>query len=113
MPAIQVGLHVRQERKQVQRLPAATVCMAEDFPLTVEHHLAPFIDLLGSAYPQFAKFRDFLSSLPPGFPVKGEVPLYHIVTARASLQNHRALTTEDCDDAHFQVPADYAFAEPK
>ncbi|CAB1347680.1 unnamed protein product [Coregonus sp. 'balchen'] len=50
--------------------------------------VAPIIDLMAISNALFAKLRDFITlRLPPGFPVKIEIPIYHILNARITFGN--------------------------
>ncbi|CAB1348689.1 unnamed protein product [Coregonus sp. 'balchen'] len=53
-----------------------------------EAKVAPIIDLMAISNALFAKLRDFITlRLPPGFPVKIEIPIYHILNARITFGN--------------------------
>lgn len=50
--------------------------------------MAPIIDLMAISNALFAKLRDFITlRLPPGFPVKIEIPIFHILNARITFGN--------------------------
>jgi hypothetical protein len=67
----------------------------------------PIIDLLAPTNRHIAKLRDFISlQLPAGFPVKVEVPVYHVLTARVSFEEFKG-TCEDPDQTVFEVPDGY------
>ncbi|KAG9509680.1 Ankyrin repeat domain-containing protein 13B [Fragariocoptes setiger] len=102
----------------------ANLCVCEDFPLSLREQIQPIIDLMAINSPHFAKLRDFISlQLPQGFPVKIEIPLFHLVTAVVTFGNIFALeqsvcgvtsikdeTTTACvvDDVTFDPPPGYS-----
>ncbi|GAB1296494.1 Ankyrin repeat domain-containing protein 13B [Apodemus speciosus] len=55
---------------------------------TKTQKVAPIIDLMAVSNALFAKLRDFITlRLPPGFPVKIEIPIFHILNARITFGN--------------------------
>eukprot|EP00045_Choanoeca_perplexa_P010410 m.105021 g.105021 ORF g.105021 m.105021 type:complete len:613 (+) comp15269_c0_seq1:157-1995(+) len=81
--------------------------MSHDFPLSFKEQVLPIIDLLAPTNRHIAKLRDFISlQLPAGFPVKIEVPVYHVLTARVSFEGFK----DSCPDPNntlFEVPEGY------
>ncbi|XP_032301111.1 ankyrin repeat domain-containing protein 13D isoform X3 [Coturnix japonica] len=73
------------------RCPArfkATLWLCEEHPLSLAEQVAPIIDLMAISNAHFAKLRDFITlKLPPGFPVKIEIPLFHVLNARITFSN--------------------------
>ncbi|NP_001025400.2 ankyrin repeat domain-containing protein 13B [Danio rerio] len=66
----------------------AKLWLCESHPLSLEEQVAPIIDLMAISNTLFAKLRDFITlRLPPGFPVKIEIPIYHILNARITFGN--------------------------
>ncbi|KAM9812993.1 ankyrin repeat domain-containing protein 13B isoform X1 [Syngnathus typhle] len=66
----------------------AKLWLCESHPLSLAEQVAPIIDLMAISNALFAKLRDFIMlRLPPGFPVKIEIPLYHILNARITFSN--------------------------
>ncbi|XP_051966123.1 ankyrin repeat domain-containing protein 13B-like isoform X3 [Xyrauchen texanus] len=66
----------------------AKLWLCESHPLSLEEQVAPIIDLMAITNALFAKLRDFITlRLPPGFPVKIEIPIYHILNARITFGN--------------------------
>ncbi|XP_037534454.1 ankyrin repeat domain-containing protein 13B [Nematolebias whitei] len=62
--------------------------LCESHPLSLAEQVVPIIDLMAISNALFAKLRDFITlRLPPGFPVKIEIPLYHILNARITFSN--------------------------
>lgn len=59
-----------------------SVWMADNFPLTVRQ-LMPFLELMTVGNRNFQKLQDFISlDLPPGFPVRIEIPIFAFLTAQ-------------------------------
>ncbi|XP_014276141.1 ankyrin repeat domain-containing protein 13D isoform X2 [Halyomorpha halys] len=103
----------------------ATLWLSEDYPLSLPEQIIPIIDLMAISNSHFAKLKHFIEmQLPAGFPVKIEIPLFHVLNARITFGNIFALdspvegvsTIDDgnklscvVDDSCFQPPASYAF----
>uniref|UniRef100_A0A8C5H683 Ankyrin repeat domain-containing protein n=1 Tax=Gouania willdenowi TaxID=441366 RepID=A0A8C5H683_GOUWI len=72
---------------KVQRFKA-TLWLSETHPLSLAEQVTPIIDLMAISNAHFAKLRDFITlRLPPGFPVKIEIPLFHVLNARVTFSN--------------------------
>ncbi|XP_027000872.1 ankyrin repeat domain-containing protein 13B [Tachysurus fulvidraco] len=66
----------------------AKLWLCESHPLSLAEQVAPIIDLMAISNALFAKLRDFITlRLPPGFPIKIEIPIYHILNARITFAN--------------------------
>ncbi|KAF7660897.1 hypothetical protein LDENG_00273080 [Lucifuga dentata] len=79
--------HPCQLTTKTQRFKAK-LWLCESHPLSLAEQVVPIIDLMAISNALFAKLRDFITlRLPPGFPVKIEIPLYHILNARISFSN--------------------------
>ncbi|XP_077578289.1 ankyrin repeat domain-containing protein 13B [Stigmatopora nigra] len=79
--------HPCQLTTKTQRFKAK-LWLCESHPLSLAEQVAPIIDLMAISNALFAKLRDFIMlRLPPGFPIKIEIPLYHILNARISFSN--------------------------
>ncbi|XP_054648737.1 ankyrin repeat domain-containing protein 13D isoform X2 [Dunckerocampus dactyliophorus] len=72
---------------KVQRFKAH-LWLSETHPLSLAEQVTPIIDLMAISNAHFAKLRDFITlRLPPGFPVKIEIPLFHVLNARVTFSN--------------------------
>ncbi|KAH8283556.1 hypothetical protein KR018_006456 [Drosophila ironensis] len=108
---------------KVQRFKA-NLWLAEEHPIRLQEQVLPILDLMSTmASPHVSKLRDFITmQLPAGFPVKVEIPLFHVLNACITFGNVFALTSpvdhvatlqEDdrvtclVDDRCFDVPLSY------
>eukprot|EP00099_Drosophila_melanogaster_P019995 NP_611396.1 uncharacterized protein Dmel_CG15118, isoform B [Drosophila melanogaster] len=108
---------------KVQRF-RANLWLAEEHPIRLQEQVLPILDLMSTmASPHVSKLRDFITmQLPAGFPVKVEIPLFHVLNACITFGNVFALTTPvdhvatlqeqdrvTClvDDRCFDIPAHY------
>lgn len=104
----------------------ATLWLSEEYPLSLPEQIIPIIDLMAISNSHFAKLKHFIEmQLPAGFPVKIEIPLFHVLNASITFGNIFALdtpvegvsTVEDgnnklsciVDDSCFQPPPSYTF----
>ncbi|XP_023653163.1 ankyrin repeat domain-containing protein 13D [Paramormyrops kingsleyae] len=72
---------------KVQRFKA-NLWLSEAHPLSLAEQVTPIIDLMAISNAHFAKLRDFITlRLPHGFPVKIEIPLFHVLNARVTFSN--------------------------
>ncbi|XP_048709068.1 ankyrin repeat domain-containing protein 13D isoform X2 [Caretta caretta] len=86
LEARNIGRPIEMSNK-VQRFKA-TLWLCEDHPLSLVEQVTPIIDLMAISNAHFAKLRDFITlKLPPGFPVKIEIPLFHVLNARITFSN--------------------------
>lgn len=82
----------------------ATAAMSSDFPFTVDM-LLNVLEVI-APFKHFSKLREFvMMKLPPGFPVKIDIPLLPTVTAKITFQEFAF--KNDIDPDLFQVPSDY------
>uniref|UniRef100_A0A673CQA0 Ankyrin repeat domain-containing protein n=1 Tax=Sphaeramia orbicularis TaxID=375764 RepID=A0A673CQA0_9TELE len=73
-----------------------TLWMSEEHPLSLVEQVTPIIDLMARTSSHFARLRDFVTlKFPPGFPVKIEIPLFHVLNARITFGNVNKCTTEE------------------
>nr|KAF6463810.1 ankyrin repeat domain 13A [Rousettus aegyptiacus] len=74
----------------------ATLWMCEEFPLSLVEQVIPIIDLMARTSTHFARLRDFIKlEFPPGFPVKIEIPLFHVLNARITFGNVNGCSTAE------------------
>ncbi|XP_075401410.1 ankyrin repeat domain-containing protein 13D isoform X2 [Tenrec ecaudatus] len=86
LEARNIGRPIEMSSK-VQRFKA-TLWLSEAHPLSLGDQVTPIIDLMAISNAHFAKLRDFITlCLPPGFPVKIEIPLFHVLNARITFSN--------------------------
>ncbi|XP_026461286.1 ankyrin repeat domain-containing protein 13D-like [Ctenocephalides felis] len=73
----------------------ATLWLCEEYPLQLQQQIMPILDLMATmASPHINKLKDFITMhLPAGFPVKIEIPLFHVINARITFGNIFALET--------------------
>ncbi|XP_064605134.1 ankyrin repeat domain-containing protein 13C-A-like [Liolophura sinensis] len=82
----------------------ATVAMSTEFPMTVEA-LLDVLEVI-SPFKQFQKLREFMTSkLPPGFPVKIEIPVFPTVTAKVTFNEFE--WKDDLPAAMFLIPRSF------
>ncbi|XP_060522044.1 ankyrin repeat domain-containing protein 13D isoform X2 [Cylas formicarius] len=66
----------------------ANLWLCEDYPLSLPEQILPIVDLMAISSSHFAKLKDFIQmQLPSGFPVKIEIPLFHVLNARITFGN--------------------------
>ncbi|CAB1325444.1 unnamed protein product [Coregonus sp. 'balchen'] len=88
---------------KVQRFKAH-LWLSEAHPLSLAEQVTPIIDLMAISNAHFAKLRDFITlSLPPGFPVKIEIPLFHVLNARVTFSNLEPMRDEDDNLLQFAI----------
>ncbi|XP_050309299.1 ankyrin repeat domain-containing protein 13D isoform X2 [Anthonomus grandis grandis] len=101
----------------------ANLWLCENYPLSLPEQILPIVDLMAISSSHFAKLKDFIQmQLPSGFPVKIEIPLFHVLNARITFGNIFAMDNpvpkvstiqeEDrltciLDDSLFQCPSGY------
>jgi len=112
-----------EEQTKTQKFKA-TLWLSEDYPLQLQDQVLPIIDLMALNNAWFKKLRDFITlQLPSGFPVKIEIPLFHVMNARVTFSNIFAMDNpvegvhmlEDLqgsinccvNEAAFEVPSGY------
>lgn len=84
-PYVHVGRHIIQTEKS--RKFRVSVWMADNFPLTVQQ-LLPFMEVIAMGNRNFEKVQEFISmDLPPGFPVRIEIPLLAFLAAQVTFVN--------------------------
>lgn len=72
----------------------ANLWLCENYPLSLPEQILPIVDLMAISSSHFAKLKDFIQmQLPSGFPVKIEIPLFHVLNARITFGNIFATDT--------------------
>ncbi|XP_016297234.1 ankyrin repeat domain-containing protein 13A-like [Sinocyclocheilus anshuiensis] len=78
-----------------------TLWMSEEHPLSLVEQVTPIIDLMARTSTHFARLRDFINlRFPPGFPVKIEIPLFHVLNARITFGNVNKCSTDEPLDSN-------------
>ncbi|RVE61753.1 hypothetical protein OJAV_G00175800 [Oryzias javanicus] len=81
----------------------ATVAMSQDFPLGIES-LLNVLEVV-APFKHFNKLREFVQmKLPPGFPVKLDIPVLPTITATVTFQEFRY---DEFEESIFVIPAEY------
>ncbi|RUS84808.1 hypothetical protein EGW08_007423 [Elysia chlorotica] len=84
----------KEQTTKVQKFKAS-LWLCEGFPLSLQEQVIPIIDLMAQSNAHFAKLRDFITlQLPAGFPIKIEIPLFHVLNARITFGNIQASEDE-------------------
>lgn len=84
-------LHLGRPLQMVVRKKTVNVnfFMAPDFPLQLSH-LIPILNLVAPGSERMSKLINFMSmELPPGFPIKIEIPIFIILDARVTFRNYK------------------------
>lgn len=72
---------------ETRRVLHPSVWMAQDFPLSITH-LMPIFEIMSPTGKHFDRLKSFISlDMPPGFPVKLEVPIFAFLTGRVTFEN--------------------------
>ncbi|OZC09649.1 hypothetical protein X798_03343 [Onchocerca flexuosa] len=96
----------------------ATLWLCDHYPLDLQDQVLPIIDLMAVNNAHFARLKNFIQlQLPAGFPVKIEIPLFHIVSARITfsavntsgphVSYNVSLNEIEVDPATFEIPQYY------
>ncbi|XP_066931901.1 ankyrin repeat domain-containing protein 13B-like [Clytia hemisphaerica] len=104
-PSKDVG-RLRKMTSKSQKF-SATVALSDSFPLSLNEQVLPVINLMANSNSHFAKLRDFITlQLPAGFPIKIEIPLFHVLNARITFGNINGV--EKCPDGVIVLEEDAA-----
>uniref|UniRef100_A0A8C4SPY4 Ankyrin repeat domain 13C n=1 Tax=Erpetoichthys calabaricus TaxID=27687 RepID=A0A8C4SPY4_ERPCA len=81
----------------------ATIAMSQEFPLGIES-LLNVLEVI-APFKHFNKLREFVQmKLPPGFPVKLDIPVFPTITATVTFQEFRY---DEFESSIFTIPSDY------
>lgn len=90
---------LKQDKKPLK----ANIWMTEDFPVKVEI-LLNILEVM-APFKHFSKLKDFIQlKIPPGFPVKVEVPVLPTIAATVTFQSYAEC---DHDKSMFEIPDNY------
>lgn len=103
------GQHEALGRKMIMKTNTRTfdpvIGVSQEFPITLQS-LLPILEALGTKAKLFSKLSDFVNmKLPPGFPVRIDVPIFPTVKATVSFPQFEFKT--DLDPSFFCTPGDY------
>ncbi|NXW27781.1 A13CA protein, partial [Phaetusa simplex] len=89
--------------KESKKTFKATIAMSQEFPLGIES-LLNVLEVI-APFKHFNKLREFVQmKLPPGFPVKLDIPVFPTITATVTFQEFRY---DEFDESIFTIPDDY------
>ncbi|KAM4896169.1 ankyrin repeat domain-containing protein 13C isoform 2-T2 [Sylvia borin] len=89
--------------KESKKTFKATIAMSQEFPLGIES-LLNVLEVI-APFKHFNKLREFVQmKLPPGFPVKLDIPVFPTITATVTFQEFRY---DEFHDSIFTIPDDY------
>lgn len=89
--------------KQDKKALKANIWMTEEFPVKVEILLS-ILEVM-APFKHFSKLKDFINmKIPPGFPVKVEVPVLPTISATVTFQSYREA---EHDVKMFEIPSNY------
>uniref|UniRef100_H3CSX1 Ankyrin repeat domain 13C n=1 Tax=Tetraodon nigroviridis TaxID=99883 RepID=H3CSX1_TETNG len=89
--------------KESKKYFKATVAMSQDFPLGIES-LLNVLEVV-APFKHFNKLREFVQmKLPPGFPVKLDIPVFPTITATVTFQEFHY---DEFEESIFFIPEKY------
>ncbi|GCB69988.1 hypothetical protein scyTo_0001167 [Scyliorhinus torazame] len=89
--------------KESKKTFKATIAMSQEFPLGIDS-LLNVLEVI-APFKHFNKLREFVQmKLPPGFPVKLDIPVFPTITATVTFQEFRY---DGFNDSIFNIPSDY------
>ncbi|KAH9525446.1 Ankyrin repeat domain-containing protein 13B [Bulinus truncatus] len=84
----------KEQSTKIQKFKAS-LWLCEGYPLSLQEQVIPIIDLMAQSNAHFAKLRDFITlQLPAGFPIKIEIPLFHVLNAQITFGNIQGTDSE-------------------
>jgi len=111
-PKVHTGKDVGRLRTMTSKSTkfSATIAICDSFPLSLQDQVLPIINLMANSSSHFAKLRDFITlQLPAGFPIKIEIPLFHVLNARVTFANLNG--SETCPDGVIVLEEDVGESE--
>ncbi|KXJ18332.1 ankyrin repeat domain-containing protein 13C-B [Exaiptasia diaphana] len=100
LPHLGRPLVMKEEKKPVK----AYVAMSEEFPLSLDVVLN-VLEVI-APFKHFNKLKEFVAmKLPPGFPVRIEIPVFPTITAKITFQDFKYCN--DIPTSMFFIPRDY------
>lgn len=114
-PYMHAGRKLAQSEKSKKF--TISVWMADNFPLTVRQ-LMPFFEMMAMGNKNFEKVQELVSmDLPPGFPVRIEIPLFAFLAAQITFLNFSfwkdgnvpppEMSAQGSATRWFDIPKDY------
>eukprot|EP01104_Vermistella_antarctica_P014491 TRINITY_DN4560_c5_g1_i3.p1 TRINITY_DN4560_c5_g1~~TRINITY_DN4560_c5_g1_i3.p1 ORF type:complete len:492 (-),score=139.43 TRINITY_DN4560_c5_g1_i3:19-1494(-) len=92
--------NVRTDKKKFK----GSICLSEEYPLTVKQ-LMSILEIYSPTSQVWKKLEEFLTmKLPPGFPVKSDIPVFFTIHAVVQFKNFRH---ESFPPDMFTVPEEY------
>eukprot|EP00123_Amoebidium_parasiticum_P009857 comp19749_c0_seq1/m.23586 comp19749_c0_seq1/g.23586 ORF comp19749_c0_seq1/g.23586 comp19749_c0_seq1/m.23586 type:complete len:469 (-) comp19749_c0_seq1:568-1974(-) len=90
--------------KETRKALYPKVWMAESFPLATDTVLK-ILQIVAPSNRHFDKLASFIDAhLPPGFPIRLDIPIFPTISAMVTFQDYRA---EELDASLFVIPSDY------
>ncbi|TKR78241.1 hypothetical protein L596_019080 [Steinernema carpocapsae] len=101
----------------------ATLCLAPpEYSLNLQEQILPIIDLMAANNSHFARLKNFIQlQMPGGFPVRIDIPLFHIISAQITFKNVNAPgryvtplgspNQVQIDEAAFHIPEGYSILD--
>eukprot|EP00005_Dracoamoeba_jomungandri_P007668 CAMPEP_0174272820 /NCGR_PEP_ID=MMETSP0439-20130205/52529_1 /TAXON_ID=0 /ORGANISM="Stereomyxa ramosa, Strain Chinc5" /LENGTH=442 /DNA_ID=CAMNT_0015363613 /DNA_START=151 /DNA_END=1479 /DNA_ORIENTATION=+ len=98
-------LYPSEHLTQKKRSFKGTLWLTKDFPRKISE-LVPIFEILSPRNKHFEKLMKFIEIIPDyGFPVKIEIPVFHLITGTASFISFQE---QENDISLFEIPDDYA-----
>ena len=89
--------------------------ITQDAPISLKDQLIPVFDILCTFndLPWFDNLRKMLTFIPSGFPVRIDVPLFYVLTARVTFENINAQSGDGVSRTEERVRYFLIFLESK
>jgi hypothetical protein len=83
----------------------------DEYPLDLKSQIRPLIEIAAISNPHFSRLKLFFDDLlPPGVPIKTEIPLFNLITARCTVE--KALKLTDADKHNSDLVPENCFEIP-